>query len=52
MLVLSRKTNEAIQIDGRIVVRVERIEGGRVRLSVEAPRGVPVLREELVKRAA
>ena len=37
MLVLSRKVNEKIVIDGGIVVTVVKIEGGQVRLGIEAP---------------
>jgi carbon storage regulator len=48
MLVLSRKVGESVVIDGRVIVTVEEMRGGRVRLSFEAPADVPVLREELV----
>jgi carbon storage regulator len=47
MLVLSRKENEGIVIGEGIVVRVMGIEDGRVRLGIEAPREVPVHREEV-----
>jgi carbon storage regulator len=47
MLVLSRKTNEAICIGPNMYVTVLAIQGGRVRLGVEAPRDVPILRAEL-----
>ncbi len=47
MLVLTRKMNESIVIDGRITVRVVNLQGGRVRLAIEAPRDVPVRRSEL-----
>jgi len=47
MLVLSRKENESIVIDGRITVRIVRVQGGRVRVAIEAPREVPVRRSEL-----
>jgi carbon storage regulator len=46
MLVLSRKQNESIFIDGRITVTVSEIRGGRVRLAVEAPREVRIERTE------
>jgi carbon storage regulator len=53
MLVLSRKVNEKIVIDGGIVVTVVKIEGGQVRIGIEAPSDVKVYREELLaKRAA
>jgi carbon storage regulator len=47
MLVLSRKVNEQIVIDERIVVTVLRIRGDTVRLGFEAPKDVAVHREEV-----
>ena len=47
MLVLSRKIGESIQIAGGIRVTVTEIRGGRVRLSIEAPPEIRVLRKEI-----
>ncbi|MGC1275746.1 MAG: carbon storage regulator CsrA [Planctomycetaceae bacterium] len=47
MLVLSRKKNESIVIDDRIVLTVVEIRGDKVRLGIEAPREVPVHRKEV-----
>jgi carbon storage regulator len=47
MLVLSRKVNENIVIDGRIIVKVVRTEGNFVKLGIEAPPDVPVHRQEI-----
>lgn len=47
MLILSRKIGESIVIDGRIVVRVMRLEGDVVKLGIDAPREVPVHRQEI-----
>lgn len=47
MLVLTRKEGERIQIGDNICVTVVRIVGGGVRLGVEAPPEVPVMRAEL-----
>jgi carbon storage regulator len=47
MLILSRKINETIVIDGRILVRVVRVEGGVVKLGIQAPEDVPVHRQEV-----
>jgi carbon storage regulator len=47
MLVLSRKAGETINIGEGVTVRVIRLEGGRVRLGVEAPENVRILRGEL-----
>ena len=50
MLVLTRKVLEGITIGDDIRVTVVRVEGGQVRLGIEAPRHVTVLRGELVDR--
>ena len=47
MLVLSRKVGERILIGEGISVTVVRISGGGVRLGIEAPPELPVVREEL-----
>lgn len=47
MLILSRKLNESIVIDGRIVVKVVRLDGDVVKLGIEAPSDVPVHRQEV-----
>jgi len=48
MLVLSRKLNEKIVIDGGIVVTVVKIDRNQVRLGIEAPGNVRIFREEIV----
>jgi carbon storage regulator len=52
MLVLSRRATERIRLGDSIVVTVVRVDGDRVRLGIEAPADVLVLREELEPRAA
>ena len=47
MLVLSRKKNEAIVISGDIVITVVEVRGDKVRLGIEAPKNVPVHRQEV-----
>lgn len=47
MLILSRKLGESIVIDGRIHVKVVRIEGDVVKIGIEAPPAVPVHRREV-----
>lgn len=48
MLVLSRKSDERIVIDGRIEITVVEVRGNQVRLGIEAPKEVSIMREELV----
>lgn len=47
MLVLSRKVGESIVIDGDIVISVSSVQGGRVKLCIDAPREKRVARGEL-----
>jgi carbon storage regulator len=47
MLILSRKLNESIVIDGRITVKVMRVDGDVVKLGIAAPADVPVHRQEV-----
>jgi carbon storage regulator len=48
MLVLSRKLGEKIQIGEDICITVVDIDRGKIRLGIEAPREVPVFRQELL----
>ncbi len=47
-LILSRKLDEKIVIDGCITVTVVEIRGHTVRLGIEAPKEIPILREDAV----
>ena len=47
MLVLSRKKNEAIVINGNIRIEVLQIKGKQIRLGISAPSSMRVLRGEL-----
>lgn len=48
MLVISRKENEQLLIDGRIRITVIRLSNGSVRLGIDAPRECSVVRSELL----
>lgn len=47
MLVLSRKKDESIVIDDKIVATVVEIRGDKVRLGIQAPTEIPVHRQEV-----
>jgi len=47
MLVLSRKLNQNIVIDGHIIVKVVRMEGDVVKLGIQAPQSISVHRQEV-----
>jgi carbon storage regulator len=48
MLVLSRKINETIIIGGNIRVTMTAIRSQQVRLAIDAPADVPIVRQELL----
>jgi carbon storage regulator len=51
MLVLSRKLNESIIINGNIRVTVVGLRGNQVRLGIEAPESIAIFRNELFERS-
>ncbi len=50
MLILARKTGEAIAINDDITIKILEIKGGQVKLGIEAPRHVAIHREEVLSR--
>lgn len=52
MLVLSRKIGERLLIGDQVVVTVVKAGPGGVRLGIEAPANMPVVREELAQQIA
>ena len=50
MLVLSRKPGESVIIGGNITVTVIQAKGDRVRIGIDAPKEVPVHRDEVFQR--
>ena len=51
MLVLHRKKGESLIIDDNIKITIVDISGEKVKIAVEAPKEIPVLRSELVNAA-
>lgn len=49
MLVLARKKDEGIYIGDDIVVRIVEIQGNQVRIGIQAPKDVRIIREEIVQ---
>lgn len=52
MLILTRRVGEAVLIDGGIRIVVLGTDGGGVRLGIEAPASVGIVREEVLRRAS
>jgi carbon storage regulator len=52
MLILTRRAGEAILIDGGVRIVVLGTDGGGVRLGIEAPQSVGIVREEVLSRAS
>ena len=50
MLVLTRKSEEAIKLGDSITVTVIEIKGNKVRLGIDAPTGVRIYRQELYEK--
>ena len=50
MLVLTRQTNERLLIGEDIVIEVREVRGNQVKIGIEAPPEVKVLREELMEQ--
>jgi carbon storage regulator len=48
MLVLTRKTDQRIIIDDRITITILEVRGDKIRLGIDAPKEIPILREELL----
>ena len=49
MLILSRKSSESFFIGDDIEVVVTEIGSDRVKIGIKAPKGIPVLRKELLE---
>jgi carbon storage regulator len=52
MLVLNRKIGQRVLLGDEIVITVVKVNGGGVRIGIEAPAEVPILREELLNKFA
>jgi len=50
MLILTRRVGEALMIGDDVVINVLGVKGGQIRLGVDAPKEIPVHREEIFDR--
>lgn len=51
MLILTRRPGESTMIGDNIEVRIVSVNGDRVRIAIEAPRDVNIVRKELVQQS-
>lgn len=49
MLVLTRKPGQSIKIGGDIEVKIVGVENNQIRIGIEAPKDIKILREEIEK---
>lgn len=49
MLILQRKAGESIRIGDNIIISISEITGDRVKLAIDAPQSIPILRSELLE---
>jgi carbon storage regulator CsrA len=49
MLVLTRKVGEKLIINDNITVTIVEVKGNRIRIAIDAPKDVPILRGELAQ---
>lgn len=50
MLILTRKIDESIIINGNIEIKIVELEDGKVKIGIEAPRHIEIFRKELYEK--
>ncbi|WP_444934374.1 carbon storage regulator CsrA [Microbulbifer sp. JTAC008] len=50
MLILKRRTGENLRIGANVSITVLEVKGNQVKIGIQAPRSLPVHREEIYKR--
>lgn len=52
MLILQRKAGQSLRIGDNITVSVVSVDSGRVRIAIDAPTDIPIVRSELIETIA
>lgn len=47
MLILTRKKNESIILNGNIEIKIIELDDGKVRIGIDAPKSIEIMRKEL-----
>ncbi|WP_353683443.1 carbon storage regulator CsrA [Thermodesulfovibrio sp. 3907-1M] len=50
MLILTRKQGQSIRVGDDILIKIVDVDGSQVKIGIEAPKGVPIFREELYEK--
>ena len=51
MLVLSRNVGESIVVGGNITVTIVEVNNNQIRVGIDAPKSIPILRKELIEQS-
>ena len=52
MLILQRKTSESLVINGNVKITIQEITADRVKIAIDAPREISIVRSELLEAAS
>ena len=50
MLILTRKPNESIVINDNVVIKILSVMGNKIRIGIEAPEHINIVRDEVLRR--
>lgn len=52
MLILQRKASESLVINGNVTITIQEITADRVKIAIDAPREISIVRSELLEAAS